>query len=656
MLFRAGSKAARIALLALCIAACRQDRQPPGEHASPAPPPVTEAAEPETEGSEEEICDDPVPIYRDGEAIDHVCETAAADMGLTVVDLSDTWAPRVLGGGGSLGPVPYRERFLRIAREDFGEDETWWRARHDRYHELYGVPPTPALVGRRLLDEERHACHDAVSREALEALERGIDTWRTLPEQRGDHAWRKSLHTKMELAAKQLEVEHMDELGDHPQLGPLYLQYKDLSIRIAAIADAQAHFVCEGLLESPVKREGFLDTATIEALQAYLRRHMIITWQLDAESKQILLSDSRELDFRQLLRSLRERVVDATGLIEDGTAIGKPGEVVDRIIDTDTLIGEHDGVVLEGGAPDMVAAATDAAARHLGWTSPGAAMAFFSDDPVPSRAALPLPDMPDYHSARMDLRVVIDRGDVWYDFPFVSNGNRRYQQRDVMPTLVLYAGDTPLVRWPTTIGGWQPENLGGNNVKLVYKESPPGARIYRDIVAAPRWVPPRSTPTRDLLRPKGHGRWAPRFDTFGPSYASAYGMVMMIHHRIDEKLDGTQLFTDQGIRTHGSVSYASIMDGFSHGCHRLHNHRAVRLSGFFLAHRSYEVRGPIELDFHRTLFWRKRRYPLHFASRGFRYELTPPIDIDVTTGNVRGYAGRPQTPRGLTRPMLKRYR
>jgi hypothetical protein len=190
----------------------------------------------------------------------------------------------------------------------------------------------------------------------------------------------------------------------------------------------------------------------------------------------------------------------------------------------------------------------------------------------------------------------------------------------------------------------------------VYKESPTGKRIYRDIVAGPRWIPPRSTPTRDLLRPRGRGVWVPKYDSFGPHYASAYGIAMMIHHRVDQPPGGDPIYTDQGIRTHGSASYDSILDGFSHGCHRLHNHRAVRLTGFMLAHRKHEVRGPIPLDFHRTLYYRRTRETLHFESRGYRYELTPPVPLEVTRGRVMGSYSAPPAPRNLTAAHLKRYR
>ena len=34
------------------------------------------------------------------------------------------------------------------------------------------------------------------------------------------------------------------------------------------------------------------------------------------------------------------------------------------------------------------------------------------------RVAIKLPARPDYYSDHMDLSIVVDRGDVWYDLPF----------------------------------------------------------------------------------------------------------------------------------------------------------------------------------------------------------------------------------------------
>ena len=97
---------------------------------------------------------------------------------------------------------------------------------------------------------------------------------------------------------------------------------------------------------------------------------------------------------------------------------------------------------------------------------------------------------PEYHAAHMELSVEIDRGDVFYDEqppPF----RRTVQHR---PTMILYVDDhgtkRALVRWPTTIGGWADQQLPGGYRIQRWKESDVGPRVWRDLYAAPTWLPP----------------------------------------------------------------------------------------------------------------------------------------------------------------------
>ncbi len=603
-------------------------------------------------------CQDPVPIFDGGEFAGDVCPDEAPRAGLTVIDLSAQWAPRILDGSEALGHVPYRDAYLALAEERFGDEPRWDRARSDRFFELYGVFPTPELVFQRLSDEARHQCHAAIAHRWLPELdESGIDTWRNLDEQRGDVVTIPALVARLRDIAEMEGLTSMEDLAGHPKYGAYYKRYLTLSGRVGAVGELQAHLRCEGLGER--MRDGLMDQWTVEAMQIYHRRHMIVSWQLDRETARVLMTDARELDFLTLLRALRERVVDATGLLADGSAANAPQPIVGRTIDTEVFLTPVHDDPLPGAERDRIAEATDAAARGLGWTSPDDALAFYDKYGLPPRVALRLPPRPWYHADHMEMHVEIDRGDVWYDYPFTPRGDRAYQPRERRPNVVVYAdtdnGSIPLVRWPTTVGSWMPERLADGSVKLIYKESPAGPRLIRDVVAAPRWIPPYTTPDRDLMRPRETGVWVPRDTTFGPDYASAYGLAMLIHHRYDGEKNGEPVYTDQGIRTHGSVSYASILDGFSHGCHRIHNHRAVRMAGFLLAHREHEVRGPIPLGVSRVIRFRGKTHRLVFDSRGFRYELTPPLEVEVLRGRIFGKTSRPGVPHPLTRPMLERY-
>jgi len=107
-------------------------------------------------------------------------------------------------------------------------------------------------------------------------------------------------------------------------------------------------------------------------------------------------------------------------------------------------------------------------------------------------------------------------------------------------------------------------------------------------------------------------------------------MMLLVHERTGA--DGTAL-RDTGIGTHGSASVVSIVDGTSHGCHRLYNQLAVRLGNFILRHRNHVVRGDQALHYRRTVV-HQGQFLAQADTRGFLYELTPPISIKVLKGNI----------------------
>ncbi len=569
-------------------------------------------------------CAKPIDAFERGVKIGAVCEDTARDKGFTVVDLSDEWTPLLFAPSGDDPGPAYRKTFIALANERLGDGPEWDRPKADRFLELYGIFPTPRVMASRLADEERHRCHDAVDDDGLEKLERDVDPWSDRDRQR------------FEAAKKQ---------------GPRY----------RAIAAMQRHLQCEGLMKKPLVAGAF-DVATTDALRAFQRKHMIVSYALDAETRAALALDSRELDLRGLLRVLRERVADATGLIEDGSALGLQSGVADRMLDTGVFRAAESDLLDVDGAPDLVAEATNAAATALGWTSPEGAAAFFRALGPGSygslRVALRLPAPPAYHSAEMDLRAEIDRGDVWYDPPFGAKGLPRAQPIEHRPTITLYAkhGDREitLVRWPTTIGGWKPERMQPKEISLVYKHSPPGPRIWRELFAAPAWIPPESAPKRDLVRMRPDGSWATKDDLFGPGYASAYGLTLLVHNQRQRR--GDKEPGDQGIRTHGSVSYESILRGQSHGCHRLFNHQALRLTSFLLAHRKHERKGPDVLGYGRSFEWERKKLKLSFESRGYRFVLDPPVPVEVLPGRIMGKDLVPPGPQPLPKSMLKKFR
>src|SRR5206468_1611547 len=82
---------------------------------------------------------------------------------------------------------------------------------------------------------------------------------------------------------------------------------------------------------------------------------------------------------------------------------------------------------------------------------------------------------------------------------------------------------------------------------------------------------------------------------------------------------------------------------FSHGCHRLYNNLAVRLFTFILQHHHAKTLGPVALDARRTFWWKGEVFEMRLPSRGFYYELDPPVSVEVLEGRVRGAQQKPIT-------------
>jgi hypothetical protein len=180
-----------------------------------------------------------------------------------------------------------------------------------------------------------------------------------------------------------------------------------------------------------------------------------------------------------------------------------------------------------------------------------------------------------------------------------------------------------------------------------YKGSEFGEVIWEEIVSAPVWLPPNTTPPRDLLkrrekRKPGETKWEPNYHETGPSYASAYGLVAAYHRPFARRADGSIRVTgDEGIRSHGSVDYMSIMRRHSHGCHRLHNHIAVRVFSFVVNHRPHQREGHAPASFYMGLEHDGEKHAISIKQGGYVFKLDQPIFVMVEEGRIRGSVDHP---------------
>ena len=568
-------------------------------------------------------CADPILLIDHGKEVGTTC---TPDPHAVVLDLHDAWTPKLFAPGPDGRAPDFRETYLALAAERDAKGHPM--PANDALAELYGIVPSLAIVRDRLAQSDRYACHAKIDPAPMAKL--------TKPYGQEHEGYLKALKYTRSVLAPRLEKARVQRgladysaLGSDRELGATYAKWQEANDQIAGMETAQHLLVCEGYLRDK-DVDGILSWKTDVALELYQRRNFLMpNYRLDPDTRTALATDPSELDFRMALRVLRERVVDATGLIEDGTAGAGPQPILGRLLDPEPMrAARGHEKAMANGAPDLISAATEAAARQLGWTTPVATMKFLARHPGGVRVALALPPVPAYHAKHMDLSAEIDRGDVWYDDKPTPRIIRH------RPTLVLYANDggtkRALVRWPTTIGGWSDVNVPGEGIVQKWKESEVGPRLWRDLYAAPTWLPPSSTPDRDLVRWAGPGKWELKKSIMGPGPHAAFGIVLLPHYRVYKGQ-----WIDNGIGTHGSAVVTSIVAGTSHGCHRLYNQLAVRLGAFLLAHREHAVKGQQKEFYRRVVRTGSQAFTAKVDTRGFLYEMTPPVPVDVLPGNIR---------------------
>jgi hypothetical protein len=127
--------------------------------------------------------------------------------------------------------------------------------------------------------------------------------------------------------------------------------------------------------------------------------------------------------------------------------------------------------------------------------------------------------------------------------------------------------------------------------------------------------------------------------------------MVLLEHVAETKLkDGSIRYDDNGIGTHGSSSVTSIVSGTSHGCHRLYNQLATRLGNFLLHHREHVVKGEAKVTYRRNVWHEGNAFRVEIDSRGFQYELTPPVPVNVTKGRIKSRRKTPPRNSAPARP------
>src|SRR5258708_22438700 len=98
----------------------------------------------------------------------------------------------------------------------------------------------------------------------------------------------------------------------------------------------------------------------------------------------------------------------------------------------------------------------------------------------------------------------------------------------------------------------------------------------------------------------------------------------------------------------------SIMERWSHGCHRLHNHIAVRLMSFVRAHRQHKRVGETPVVYKNTVKNDAEtppddsEYVIEIKKTGYTFQVARPVPVNVLESHI---IGRRSTPIPLPLPQ-----
>jgi hypothetical protein len=558
----------------------------------------------------------------------------ARSVGLTVVDLSDDWVPFIFWsqtpGQDDYKPNQYLSDYVQLANDKINLDGAELGPDERNYLEVYGIPPSLSVLRRRFAEDEQRACLNKLDYALFSEYHGPIRVVDGGGSRRLERNYKKA-RAAYRKALRVARVRSLEALLQRPAHRKVAQRYRTYLWRRKAVRAMKKRLRCEGMLSRKARtKPGVIDWTVRQALRRFERKHNVYGWGMVFQpTSDALGRTALQNNVASVRRVLAERVVSATGILEDGTvrrggtfvaADGSEQEVRNLVDEFSTALLHHMGLTNDERIATWITGQSEEDSRRL-------------------LVAVPLPPVPEYYGDQMELSAVIDRGDVWYDLPFDDEGKRVGQPRRKMPKLTLYVTyreqKIPLIYWQTTIGGWNAE-MRGDEEFYKYKVSDIGPRIWRNIIAGPVWVPPKVTPPRDMVKGRavrGRAQRVVGSSTFGPGYASAYGLVAAFHV--------TENGFDNQIRTHGSVNYMSILSRYSHGCHRLFNYRAVRLFSFILRHRQFKRKGQTRIAFKHRFEFKGEEFQINLHTRGYYYALPPPVPVDVLEGRIRGKLKEP---------------
>lgn len=567
--------------------------------------------------------------------------------GLAIIDMSDNFAPYIFSevspGETEKKTNNYRKTWFNLANDVTDEGGRKLKDGEHNYLELFGIPPSMTVLKKRFIHSADSECARKRRPELFKEFGKSL-YWNVERPKAVAQAYESAKRAALKYA-KSKKIDNLDEFIQDPKntKNRILRQYRAAWFKYNALNELTERLLCEEVVVKGELRKNLFGSNLRSAVRAFERKHMIFGWgYVNKKMLKYLQNSMLENDYLALKRAMRERVAHSLAIFEDGS------------IKKRAYFKE---------STDLIHDIRDQLLKDMGIDTAAKALEFFRNTKDFSRfdVAIKIKPLPPYYKKHMELFAKTSIGDVWYDVPYTKDGKPLGQGRGRLPHVYLYTRwkgqDLPLMKLGTTAGGWQKEFVE-NEIFLKYKSSDLGAYEWKYIVGAPVWFPPATTPPRELMsfvKTKHGWKHILKKSSFGPSYASAYGLAMGIHTITRKKRNGTEEDLDRGIRTHGSVNYMSILVGHSHGCHRLHNHLSVRMFSNILRRRKHERMGQqIIKDWRHFFMYDGKTQKLELNDKGYYFKLTPPVTITVGRGAILGKVKQPI--KDLVRIPNKKYR
>src|SRR5262245_63444668 len=260
---------------------------------------------------------------------------AAEGAGYTLLDLSDDWTPFIFTEQTSADGQPlanrYRRIFLGLANDELDEDGEPLEPGAKNYLELYGIPPALSVLRARFVQDEQHPCHDQESADAIEAVE--TVTYVAPADLKKDARKLAKVREELEKARKKGHFATNEELAEkQPAFAPKVKMLARRAAEKPAMAAVERRLTCEGLLGKGAFKhtEGLYDDAMRLAVRRFQQKHMIYEANyLRRKTVDALARPLIDNDYDGLVRALRERVVSAAEIVEDGSASKTGKNLVD---------------------------------------------------------------------------------------------------------------------------------------------------------------------------------------------------------------------------------------------------------------------------------------------------------------------------------------